>query len=152
MDIHQLLTTDYETLPMEVRHQVLGEAAYYLDKVIDTGRLPNIKGYYIFPVMNSWCEVNNADYIEACLAGIWYMGKTGRTVGLHDDKRSNVLSYLDRARTEGVGSLHYLLGLSEPLVETYEYRPYWPALVKARMHMLRQYLPIMDMTYRALEG
>lgn len=152
MDIQQLLTTDYETLPMEVRHQLLGEAAYYLDKVMGSGRLPSIKGYHIFVVMNSWCEVNNADYIEACLAGIWYMGRAGMTVGLHNDKGNNTLSYLDRIRTEHASALHTLVGLSEPLVEPYEYRPCWPAHVQARMRMLRENLPTMDMTYRAMRG
>lgn len=151
MHIHQLLTTDYDTLPMEVKHCILGEAAYYLDKVIEAGTIPGIKGYHIFPVMNSWCEPNG-DYIEACLAGIWYMGRTGMTSGLHDDRRHNALSYLDLIRLENGGVLHQLVGLDNAVPEPYEYRPWWPSDVQSRLYTLRQYLPTMDTTYRALRG
>jgi hypothetical protein len=151
MDIQQLLTTDYDTLPMGVRHRILGEASYYLDKVIETGTIPGIKGYHIFPVMNSWCEVN-ADYIEACLAGIWYMGKTGMTTGLHNDRGYNALSYLDRVRYEDISALHPLVGLDNVLPQPNEYRPWWACDVQSRLYMLRQHLPTMDSKYRALGG
>lgn len=156
MDMRALMETEYEHLPIEVRQQVLGAAAYYLDMVARTGTLPGIEDTVVMN-MDVWCYYSQGCTVEACLAGIWYMGITGTMLDLSllSTSKANILIYLDMvAITRDTDKLHELVGCSS----TYQGAGIATARrkngedVQRHLHSLMEVTPIMKKAYEACSG
>ena len=158
MDIQQLLTTDYDTLPLEVRHRILGEALYYLEVVESTHTIPGIEGVTITPNMNMWCYPpppysDTTDSVQACLAGIWYMGRARELLVMRGLPNTLwvVLDYLDMvAKFTHVSSLHRLVGMEVP--DDYYEDVAVIEDVQQRLHSLMETLPLMREAYDTAKG
>lgn len=148
MTLDELMTTPYEDIPMEVRHQVLGEAAYYLDRVVETGRISGIKGIVV-PHMNHWVvwsKYTGTLKVFTCLAGIWYLSKGGAlpVVPLRTlYPRDCILDYIEGVRTGD------MLGLSaHPHLDSH--KPNDPVWVHDYLHLLMERIPYMWQAYEQL--
>lgn len=123
--MQKMLEMKHEHVPMGVKHEVIGEASFYLDLIMHEGIIPELDDYVVVPNMHYWCYITAAfeertdkrypdrKEVQACLAGIWYMASTNKV--MLDLKyalpSTNILMYLDQLVTCTNPQLHNLVGL-----------------------------------------
>lgn len=155
------LAAQYEDFSMDAKHRVLGEALYYLEVVERMHSIPGIEGVTITANMSIWCYPpppysDATESVQACLAGIWYMGRTQELLVLRGlpNVLWEVLDYLDMvAKFTDTRHLYGLVGVE---VFTNDYIDYTETTViedvQQRLQYLMETLPIMREGYDTAKG
>lgn len=141
-----LLNTDYDDIPMDTRHRVLGEALLYLEVAMSTYTLPGIDRLRVLANMRWWSHDWGGN-INACLGGLWYMTTAQEVVRYIPLNSDNILIYLEEVAIQDDADV--LAGLPEGSIPAHDCDGVvLPEYVRDRLHNMMGLLPIMQDSYR----